>query len=857
MDSFGRLIGIILAGVLLLLYPLQYLSYNQNLITKNQIHSITKEFIEEVMYNGSLTIAMYERYSKIINSSDYEFDLIHSKALVAYKEGKSEGKNQYSSGNKDLGYKKLGNIIVDKKRSNISSEDKSTNYKKSVVNEGNNVSSSNLLHMGMKSSSYQVRQILPTTSHIHTTDCFSEQVVKHIHQGNTNSGGGCYGLPTTSQTLCGSYAYYTSEMWTWTCSSCGYSPTYIAGYNGQTLHYSSYSLCSGSMSVTSIQNEFRCSSCSSSKSNPTSQCTNRITRTSYSRNCGKNEGGFYLGDTLKSPICHEIITSITPTRITQTVIQGEPIITTVNASYLDGHSKVINLGSNYSGSVGNEVVTLTFTGLIRNGKTRGNLTTTITITTLPNRIPVELLITPSSTIVNNGEEANYEVRIKYDNEEEEVTSNYIKTGFTKGAGIKTVVFTYKEENITLTKSVIIEVKRNTKICPYGHVYELDDFDSDLGCDQCGKELLNIRVSPNYITLVQGEELNLILTAYYKNGHTKLISTGWLSNYDKNRLGEQLVLVTYEDKECLVHVTTVSRDEVCSICNTKYSKEKEEDSCPVCKEFVLRIEASPSEQIISLGDPIEIMVNVFYRDGSSEYIDEWTSNYNAYKTGEQNVTVYYKDVLTTVTVVVQSDSLLSCEICNTTYSRITYPNGCPICSNIVERMEAKLKGGANKVQLYSEVNVDIILIYRDGHREYGKEAYQIENYESNKLGYQNITILYKEHTFLLEILVVNTLNTTKCINGHTYYLNEDGSDPGCNRCKEGELSIYQEYVQCIYTNEIMNQLYRNGIYYFDPGDYVSIAVKMKDSSIYHKINFFSKDKLYSKYTYGGMIIGKYI
>ncbi len=826
MDSFSRLIAIILAGILLFLYPLQYIAFNKSTISDNHIHSLTKELMEEVMYNGILTIDMYETYMKKLGTrkKNYEINLIHSKALIGYEESKSNtmiiknGMKEESYGN----HKMLNKNTEDKLR-----------------------------------ITYLYSSVVTSNNHSHTSDCFSDFVVKHTHEGNQSSGGGCYGQASTNQSICGSYSYSTLEMWTWTCNACGYAPTYIAGYDGKTPHYTSQGLCTGSMSVTNVSNQFRCSSCGNSKQNPFTQCSNYITRTSYSINCGKEAGQFYVGGILKSPICHEVVTKIAPTNPTQTVIHGENIISTVQATFLDGQSRIINVNNNYSRTVGSEVVALTYSGLISNGKTRGTLSTTITIQTLPNRIPLGLLIIPSATIVQNGTEPSYEVYIQYDNGDKEITRNYIKTGFTKGAGMKTVVFNLREDNTNLVNTIVIEVKRNTNTCQYGHSYELDDFDGDHGCNQCANELLSITAAPNYMTLMKGDDLKLILTGIMKNGQTKLIHSGWESNYDKNKLGEQEVIVSYEGRECMISVIVVEREEVCSVCNTRYIKESFDDNCPICREFVIGIEVIARKEKYLLGEHLEILVKALYRDGSTGYVEDWTSNYNAYRTGEQIVNIYHNEVLTTVTVMVWADFEEKCNICNSTYNRITYPNGCPICSNVIERIEVRLKGGGRQVQLNSQLNLEVILIFLDGHREFAADIYRVESYEANKLGYQNIEVIYNEHTYFLEIQVVNTFNTRECINGHTYFLNDDASDPGCNICVEEDASIYEEYFQCIYTNEILNILYSTGVYQFDTGDYITITMQAKESSIFHMFNFFSNEKVYAKYTYGGMIIGKYI
>lgn len=77
--------------------------------------------------------------------------------------------------------------------------------------------------------------------------------------------------------------------------------------------------------------------------------------------------------------CNQVVTSITPTSTVQPIYNREPINTTAAATYLDGHTGIVNCTSNYNPNFeGTQIVTLTYSGLVDNAKKSGTKSCNIT-----------------------------------------------------------------------------------------------------------------------------------------------------------------------------------------------------------------------------------------------------------------------------------------------------------------------------------------------------------------------------------------------------------------------------------------------------------------------------------------------
>ncbi|HWT75392.1 MAG TPA: hypothetical protein VN258_11850 [Mobilitalea sp.] len=102
---------------------------------------------------------------------------------------------------------------------------------------------------------------------------------------------------------------------------------------------------------------------------------------SYYINCGKTAGYYYNGSTRVSPICNTVVDSIIPTNPAQTITQGGTIDTTATATYLDGSTGTISCSAvgfdTYT--IGDQIVILTYVGLVGNAKTTGIRSCTMSV----------------------------------------------------------------------------------------------------------------------------------------------------------------------------------------------------------------------------------------------------------------------------------------------------------------------------------------------------------------------------------------------------------------------------------------------------------------------------------------------
>jgi hypothetical protein len=246
----------------------------------------------------------------------------------------------------------------------------------------------------------------------------------------------------------------------------------------------------------------------------------------------------------------------------------------------------------------------------------------------------------------------------------------------------------------------------------------------------------------------------------------------------------------------------------------------------------------------------------YADGSSSAVSDWTIDKTNSVAGTFTATVLYQNASATITLKVISTTSVTCSICGTIYEPSENPSGCPVCSKTITGIEAYLTSGSNLVQYGSKPTLVIVLIYRDTHRELSEDGYTIENYNAFLMGNQTIKVLYKEFSTYLDIEVVNTLTSITCPNGHIYYLNEDGSDPGCPYCSVSNNLDTVLYFDITYINEILEKVYADGIYYFQSGNYITIHVYKKNKSILDRMqNMFLKLTLLGRkedYIYGGEV-----
>jgi hypothetical protein len=216
----------------------------------------------------------------------------------------------------------------------------------------------------------------------------------------------------------------------------------------------------------------------------------------------------------ENPVCNQKIVSITPTHPTQVVYVGEPLITTAIATYLDGSTRTIVCSTSFS-----------------------------------------------TTDVGQSQTAT-------------LTYNYTIAG--KSYSIST----------TITISVIPRVKT----CTNGHTYNLNNDSSDPGCPYCRAWLQDLRVihpETGNITIYRGttlEDNGVMVLATYMDGHTEILTSGFINNLDISYVGNQTVTITYKGKYTYLYVTTRRNLMKCSECGNYYElyPDDTDPGCPYCE-----------------------------------------------------------------------------------------------------------------------------------------------------------------------------------------------------------------------------------------------------------------------------------
>lgn len=438
-----------------------------------------------------------------------------------------------------------------------------------------------------------------------------------------------------------------------------------------------------------------------------------------------------------------------------------------------------------------------------------------------------------------------------------IYSGYDISGYSPSEiGNQSVTVSYTEDGITKAVPVSVTVTVLHKTCPKcGNTYDLSTDDTDPGCPFCKQMITGIKVTPDSVKVEYGGSLPVIVNAIYNDGSSLPVS-GWTSNYDANKTGLQTVTIEYGGLAAELSVWVNEEMIECPTCKQKYPVS--EGRCPVCSAKVVSISASPDNITVYQGDNINLTVTAYYADGHSDIVTDWSIDKDTSKPGTFHSTVSYKGITTTITLTVISKTAVVCPICGRIYEPADNPQGCPVCSKQLTGIEAYLTNGGNLVQYGSNPSLDIILIYKDTHREITTDGYTLENYNAYKLGAQTITVHYQEFAATLDIEVVNTLSDTiTCPNGHIYYRDEDGTDPGCPYCNTDTGSSTVCYYDITYTNEILDTVYKGGSYHFQSGNYITVRVIKKDRSVLVKMQrwFFKTAMIGRKkeFIYGGEVL----
>ncbi len=949
MDTFIRFMAVILAIILLVLFPLQYIAQSQDETVEAAAHSHVHEFTETARKQGYISLDMYEELEdKLYYTGElYDLSLTVAHPVTALELNTAQANE---TKNNKLAPDTLSSAVTG----------------------------------GFKR----------LAAHTHTDDCYEGH--RHVAACTTTHTAKTYesliGRPSGQTAIIKAHKAAGNTLLTANCQGYCTLPEYFTIYNyidrsdGVTVYeqgsyYMEYKTIrssngtvtfefveaqdwkdrytpannpglattltvAGLMSLKStytFYNTFN-SLHPSSKVNPGSD-TNTYTYLSGSiDSCGAYQ---IIGNTHyvytcglvqdETPDCNRVVTSITPTNPTQTVNKGGNIITTATATYLDGHTGTVNCTSNFNlNIVGTQTVTLTYSGLVGNAKTTGTRTCIVNVTVKETNIPSYLTVTPSANTVYNGAKPTFTVVVTYTsgNTKTLAAGSYTESGWSTGPGTKNLIFTYTENSTTVTKNITITVLPNlsgvsvtptsqsvkrysapaftvtvryenntskvitsgyqviglnnknlglqtatisynensitksttasvtytklTTTCQVcGTTYELDENDTDRGCPVCGSKVIKIVASPYRVTVNREEALPIIVTATYQNGATGKV-TGWTSNYNPNVIGTRQVEIQYLGNKCTITVETLPGKVTCPICGNSYdlNPDGSDPGCPICSKTVTGITITEDSVTIERFDILPITVTAKYRDNHTAIIYDWSANFVPDRAGTYKVTVFYKDFTDTVMVKVLDDDEITCPICGTVYSRSENPGGCPVCSVTLTGIEARLRNGGTQVIYKSEIRLEITLIYRDSHQEIVFSGYSITGYHPEALGFQDIVVHYEEFTTVLKIEVIKGPARVICPRGHEYYLNEDGTDPGCPFCEGYDKDEVITYLEDTYTPEILESLIETGEYHLKKGDYLTITIIPKDASVRSRLRkmFFGTNSGMKnrRFTYGGEV-----
>lgn len=556
MRPLDHVVDIILAFLVLFLFPLLYFGLKQDSIIITKTNTDTISLVDDVRSRGYLTKDMYDQYLEQLSDTGLMYDISMEHRQLIYEpeyrfrtaEEIIEAQNTAYAGTNEYHY-----YAISTEKPAVSDP----------VNTGNLNTQTNESIMAVAVNSAALGD------HVHTSDCYT---------GHRHSDNGCLPCGDLTKKLTVSCSnnydhsyYYGTVNLSVDCSTCGenllrmnlsYRTDAAFSYVIQFQSYISYHRydTSGKVIDASISDYYQYSGLDVRQWSSKELQFNR-SMASYvcsipnyfykwedgSNGYGKNLnwGGLpiydYIGDYTFKTVpwlgclycetygsnyscgltedttadCSQVVTSINATHPIQTVAVGDSLITTVIATYLDGSTKtIVSTASGYdSGKLGTQTVTLAYTDLVDTAKISGTKTRTITITVIP----------------------------------------------------------------------------RTKTCINGHTYNLNTDGTDSGCPYCKAWLKTLVISvpdTKSLTIYRGttlKENGVSLFATYLDGSTEYITDAYVDNLDKTYIGRQDVTISYKGLAVSLTVTTKKNIILCLICGRYYElyPDDTDPGCPFC------------------------------------------------------------------------------------------------------------------------------------------------------------------------------------------------------------------------------------------------------------------------------------
>lgn len=449
-----------------------------------------------------------------------------------------------------------------------------------------------LLLLGLFSGSY-VREADAAT-HVHTEACYSGH--RHsdgtgITQINGTSPRGCYTTAITTSTYCyASLTKYSSSVSysTYTCPNCNKAVQSYCNIYGWICSY-------GHTSSSSSSYYWSCSNCGWSgvygginTGDWTAYPCYRSTTTVTGYKCTLTE------DTATA--CDKVVTSITPISGKQTVYYNGTIDSTCTATYLDGHTATVTCSASgfNKAALGDQTVTLTYSGLVTNAKTTGSLTATVNVTV------VDYVSAISATL---GTQSIY-----------------------YGGSIVSTATITKASGGTLTVPCIVSGFSSTTVGTQSVTLTYSGLTTNSGSNPFCTTAVTVlpglvSITPSYSTqtIYKGDIPVLTATATYMDGSSKAVTPS--NNYNASTIGTQTITLSFIDQG-------ITKTTTCTV---------------TVKPNLTSMAVTANKTSVLYNTDIAFTCTAYYEDGSSSIVSaSAVTPYQKRELGTQRVTFNYTE-----------------------------------------------------------------------------------------------------------------------------------------------------------------------------------------------------------------------
>lgn len=572
MNVFGRLIVVLLAVFLLIIYPCIDVIHRYERRQEINLQEELREFVDGILNCGRLSIETYEQFESLISRNGKLFDI------------------NIMAGTPEVIKQTRGSVLYD--------------------NSYNPANEASLVLV----SSYK------NEHHEHSADCYYGS--KHVHEGDQKNGGGCYQKIVThthnsncyeGQICSGTlkvdniYNYYTYDG-NFSCSYCGkannYSGTttstpYIGcmcvncgkANNINTYYaYTNYAYyCYGGICRSGSTASYDITGETCGRNASVLVCTKSLS--GYEIDCNKSNGHYYYNNGSESfdetydPKCNRTAVNVQPLYEFQVIEAYSQLNTDCIITFLDGHKELLICLDDYSSGFGLQKTELSYSGLINTAKNYGRLTAYIDVNTLkfydcdkcnahyqgdedgndPGCFYCEnnlknIMVKVNKSEYLSGEELDIVVSAVYENKEEIVsmwTSNY--NAYAIGEQRVTISYSGKTEVITI--KVVYDSLKQCTLCQ--EYYDINEY---YACPSCSEVISDIEVYIISDIVYFSEDIELYIIVYYNDGSYEYIYKDYeTEGFNKYSLGRQSFFVKYKGFVKEAQITVVENEVNYSMC----------------------------------------------------------------------------------------------------------------------------------------------------------------------------------------------------------------------------------------------------------------------------------------------------